>query len=123
MATTRKSGTTKGVARAVCKPAAHLHRDGDGDRTGHGSHDAARALGVLEQRRAGARLRHLADGAAEVDVDHVGARVLDHPRGFGHHAGLRAEDLHGERRLVAPDSQVAERALVTVAEARAADHL
>ena len=36
--------------------------------------DPRRMVGVVEERRAGAGLRHLADGAAEVDVDDVGAR-------------------------------------------------
>ena len=61
-------------ARAVLDAAPHLHgqrhRDGVRDRLG----DPAGEIGVLEQVRAGARLRHLADGAAEVHVDDVGAR-------------------------------------------------
>ena len=44
----------------------------------------ARVVGVVEQRRAGAGLRHLPHRAAEVDVDDVGARGLDHPRRLGH---------------------------------------
>ena len=85
--------------------------------------DAARALGVLQERCTGAGLRHLADGTAEVDVDDVGAGVLDHASGLRHHARLGAEDLHCEGALVATDAKVAERALVPVAQACAADHL
>jgi hypothetical protein len=70
-----------------------------------------------------AGLRHLADGAAEVDVDDVRAGGLDHLRRFRHHVGLRAEDLHGQRPLVGGDPQIAQRALVSVLQARAADHL
>ena len=111
------------VARAVGQPAAHLHGDGHGHRAGHSADDLARPLRILEQRRAGAGLRHLAHGAAEVDVDDVGAGVLDHPGRLGHDGGLRAEDLHRQRGFVARDAEVAERALVAVAQARAAHHL
>ena len=85
--------------------------------------DPAGVLGVVEERRARAGLRHLADGAAEVDVHDVRARGLDQARRIGHRVGLGAEDLHGQRMLVRADPQVAERALVAVLEAGAADHL
>ena len=62
--------------------------------------DPRGVVGVVEQRRAGAGLRHLPDRAAEVDVDDVGAGGLDHPRRLGHRAGLGAEDLDRERMLV-----------------------
>ena len=71
----------------------------------------------------GAGLRHLADRAAEVDVDDVRARILDHPGRLGHHRRVGAEDLNGERVLVARDPQVAERPLVPVLDPGAADHL
>ena len=84
---------------------------------------AARPVGVVEQGRARAGLRHLAHRAAEVDVDDVGAGVLDHPRRLRHQRRLGAEDLHRERVLVGGDPQVAERPLVPVVEPGAADHL
>ncbi len=110
-------------AGAVLEAATHLHRDGHVDRVGDGGDDAAGAVRVVEQGRAGARLRHLLDRAAEVDVDDVGARVGDHPRRLGHQLRFRAEDLDGERVLVGCDAQVAECALIAVVEAGAADHL
>ncbi len=110
-------------ARPVRKAAAHLHRDRKRDRIRDRLDDRARAGRLLQAVRTGAGLRHLAHGAAEVDVDDVRARVLDHPRSLGHDAGLRAEDLHRERMLVGGDAQVPERALVLVGEAGAADHL
>ena len=85
--------------------------------------DPAGAIRVLEQRRTGAGLRDLPDRAAEVDVDDVGARVLDHARGLGHDGRLGAEDLHCERVLVRADQQVAERALVPYERPGAAHHL
>ena len=82
-----------------------------------------RVVRVVEQRGARAGLRHLADGAAEVDVDDVGAGGLDHPRRLGHRARVGAEDLDRERMLVGGDPQVAERPLVAVLDPGARDHL
>ena len=122
-ASTRRGPRLEAGARAVLEAAAHLdgHRqvDGVGDRRD----DPRGAAGVLEQRGARTGLRHLADRAAEVDVDDVGARVGDHPGRLGHHGRLGAEDLHGERMLVRRDAQVSECPLVLVVQAGAADHL
>jgi hypothetical protein len=85
--------------------------------------DPARAIGILEKRRARARLRDLPDGATEVDVDKVGARRLHHAGSLGHDPSLGAEDLDGQGMLVHPDPEVAESSLVSVGKARAADHL
>ena len=109
--------------RAVLEAPAHLHRHGHGDGFRHGGDDPAGAVGLVEQRRAGAGLRDLADGAAEVDVDDVRAGGDDGRRGLGHVCRLGAEDLDGERPLVFRDTQVAERALVAVVDAGAAHHL
>ena len=84
---------------------------------------ARRPSRLVEQRRARTGLRHLADRAAEVDVDEVGAGSLDHPRRVGHRARLGAEDLDRQRMLVGGDAQVAERLLVPVLDPGAADHL
>ena len=79
------ASTSRGAARrpslvAVAQPRADL--DGDRDaapRRGvlHGrddrGHDAGGAVGLREQRRAGARLDHLAHRARHVEVDQVGA--------------------------------------------------
>ena len=100
-----------------------MTESGQRDRVRDRLDDRARARRLLEAVRARAGLRHLADGAAEVDVDDVRARILDHARGLGHHAGLGAEDLNRQRMLVGGDPQVAERALVLVREPGAADHL
>ena len=80
-------------------------------------------VGVVEERRAGAGLRDLPHGAAEVDVDDVGARGRDHARRLGHHRRIGAEDLDRERVLVRADAQVAERPLVPVLDPCAGDHL
>ena len=82
-----------------------------------------RAVGVVEQGRAGAGLRDLAHGAAEVDVDDVGAGGGDHPRCLGHHRRLGAEDLDRQRVLVRADPEISERALVSMLDAGAGDHL
>ena len=109
--------------RAVLEPAPHLHGHGNVDRAGDRGDDPRGPVGVVEQRRAGAGLRHLADGAAEVDVDDVGAGGRDHPRRLRHHRGVGAEDLDRQRVLVGADAQVAERPLVAVLDPRAGDHL
>jgi hypothetical protein len=78
---------------------------------------------IVEQRGARAGLRHLLDRAAEVHVDHVGARSLDHPRCLGHHRRLGAEDLDRQGVLVDPDPEVAERPLVPVLDPGHRHHL
>src|SRR5439155_12650769 len=93
------------------------------NRARDGVDDAARVIGIVEQGCARARLRHLANRAAEVDVDDVRAGRLDHARGLAHHDRVGAEDLNRERVLVAGDAEVAERPLVPVLDARAAHHL
>ena len=91
-------------ARAVLKAAPHLHRDRDRDRLRDRLHDPAGAPWVVQERRPGARLRHLPDRAAEVDVHQVGPGRLDHPRRLGHHRRLRSEDLDRQGMLVPPDT-------------------
>ena len=110
-------------AGAVLEPAPHLHRDRDETAPATASTIAQARAGIVEQRGARARLRHLAHRAAVVDVDDVRAGRLDHARGLGHRARLRAEDLDRERMLVGGDAQVAERPLVAVLDPRAAHHL
>src|SRR5262249_56283223 len=61
--------------------------------------------------------------AAEVHVDDVGARRLDHPGSLCHRTRVGAEDLDRERVLVGTDPEVPERALVSMLDARHRDHL
>ena len=110
-------------ARAVFDTAAHLHADRDVHRLGDGLDDRRGAVRLVQERGARARLRDLADRAAEVDVHQVGPGRLDHSSRFGHDARLGAEDLHGEGMLVRSDAQIPECALVPVRESGAADHL
>ena len=110
-------------SRAVAQAAAHLDADRDVDGARDRLDDRACAGGLVEERRAGARLGHLAHGAAEVDVDEIGAGGLHHPCRLGHRARLGAEDLDRERVLVAGDAEVTECALVPVLDPGAADHL
>ena len=110
-------------AGAVEEPAPHLDGDRDVDRLRDRLDDPAREIRLFEERRPRTRLRDLAHGTAEVDVDDVGARRDDHPRRFAHRSRIRAEELDCERVLVGRHAQVAERALVPMLDARAADHL
>ena len=111
------------AARAVVDAAPHLHAHRHVDRVRDGLGDPARERLVLEQVRARAGLRHLADGAAEVHVDDVRAGGHDHPRRLCHRARVGAEDLDRERMLVGGHPQVAERLLVPVLDPGAGDHL
>ena len=109
--------------RAVLDASPHLHRYRQRRRPGDCLDEPAGVIGVVEQRRARTGLRHLLDGAAEVDVDDVRARGLDHPRGLGHRGRVRAEDLDRQRVLVRAHAQVAEGLLVPVPDPGHRDHL
>ena len=110
-------------ARAVAEAAAHLHAHRHVDGVRDRLDDRGSPRGLVEQGRARSGLRHLADGAAEVDVDEVGACGLDHARRVGHRPRLGAEDLDRQRMLVGGDAEVAQRLLVPVLDPGAADHL
>ena len=117
-ASTSRGPTTRQSREPFAVPRRIFTETGSVDRAGDRLDDPRRVVGVVEQRRAGAGLRHLADGAAEVDVDDVRAGGLDHPRRLGHRGRVGAEDLDRERVLVGGDAQVAERALVPVLDSR-----
>ena len=78
---------------------ARLHRDDD----------LLREPEVAHQGGAGAPLEHLVRRAAHVDVDQVGAELLDHPRGVGHGAGVGAVDLDRQRPLLVDEVHQASR--------------
>ena len=122
-ASTSRGPTSRHVREPSRSPRRILTLTGTSTALATASTIARARVGVVEQRRAGARLRHLPHRAAEVDVDEVGAGRLDHPRRLGHRARLGAEDLDRERMLVGGDAEVAERALVPVLDPGAADHL
>jgi hypothetical protein len=89
--------------------------------------DRDRGVGILEQRRSGARLADLRDRAAHVEVDQVGAR-LGHARGRrAHDVGVLAEQLHRHRPALAlarvDHQQLVERLAVLVVDREARDHL
>ncbi len=122
-ASTSCGPTVEAGARAVLDAAAHLDRDGQRGRARDRLDEPAGVVGIVEQRRAGAGLRHLLHRAAEVHVDDVRAGGLDHPGRLGHRGRVGAEDLDRERMLVGADAQVAERPLVPVLDPGHRDHL
>ena len=122
-ASTSFGPTSRQVLDPFCRPRRIFTETGSEIASGDRVDDRARAVRVVQAVGAGAGLRHLANRAAEIDVDDVGARVLDHAGGLGHHARLGAEDLHGQRMLIGGDAQVAKGSLVLVGEAGAAHHL
>ena len=81
-------------------------------------------IGIVEEGRSGAGLADLADGAAVVQVDGVGARLGHDVRRDPHHLGVVTEQLHRHRVLVrVHPEELAMRALVPVLEAEARHHL
>ena len=77
---------------------------------------------LAHQAAAGVVLRDLRHRAAHVDVDDVGAHLLDDARGFGHLRGLAAEDLNRDGTLFLGVFGVLERAIDAANQAFAADH-
>ncbi len=73
-------------------------------RHAHGGRDGAQHLGqlrqILEQGRAVAAARHLGRGAAAVDVDDIGAELLDAGRRRSDELGLVTAELHRQRALL-----------------------
>ena len=86
-AATSRGPTSRHAREPFSTPRRIFTLTGSGVAVGHGLDEPAGVVGIVEQRGAGARLRHLLDRAAEVDVDDVGARRLDHPGRLGHRAG------------------------------------
>ena len=122
-ASTSRGPSSSAAREPFCTPRRSFTVTGTLDRAGDRLDDAARAIGILEEVRAGARLRDLLHRAAEVDVDDVGSDGLDHARGVRHRSGVGAEELDRERVLVGGDAEVAERLLVAVLDPGAAHHL
>ena len=110
------------LARAL--PGAQLDRHGQSAALARRAGDRDRAVGIVQQGGPGARLAHLADGAAHVEVDQVGAVLGGDAGGDPHDVGVVPEQLDGHRVLVRVDAQeLAQRALVAVLQPEARDHL
>jgi hypothetical protein len=92
---------------AVARVAAGPQLDGHGEPAAlaRGGSDRHGAVGVVEQRRAGAGPADLAHRAAHVQVDQVGARGRRDGGRLAHHVGVVAEQLHRNRVLVRMDPQ------------------
>jgi hypothetical protein len=110
------------AARLAAGAKLHRHRHatalpgGDGDPHGE--------ILVREQSGAGAGLADLADGAAHVDVDQIGACLRDHSRRRSHDLRILAEELNRDGVLVGMQAeQLAHGALIAVVEPEARNHL
>jgi hypothetical protein len=118
------AGKRHALAAARLEARAQLDRDRQSAALVRGAGEGHGAVLVLEQRRSGARLHHLANRTAHVEVDQVGARIGHHRGGLAHHVRIVSEELHGHRVLVRVDAQeLADRPLVAVGETEARDHL
>jgi hypothetical protein len=111
------------VQAIAIPPGPGLQRDGDVDGLHHRSQDGFELRAFPHQLGAAATLDHLGDGAARVDVEDVGAALLD-DLGRQHHAvEIGAEDLDGDGSLVLPVAQHLMRAEVVAREALHRDEL
>ena len=116
-------GQLRRVDLPVVPPLAHLHRDGDGHRLRHRRDDLRGVRRLAHEAAARVVLGDLRHRAAHVDVDDVGAHLLDHARRFGHPRRLAAEDLDGDGPLLFGVLGVLERAIDAAHQPLAADHL
>ncbi len=114
---------SRAVREPFSKSSAHLHRDRHVDRVDHRPGQATGEVVLLQRAGSGSGLGDLAHGAAEVDVDDVGARSDHHLGRLGHPLGLGAKDLDGQRMFVPGDPQVPQSALVAVGQSARGNHL
>jgi len=77
----------------------HLHRHGAVDGRDDGAHDRLAAVHVAQARAAALGLGHLGRGAAEVDVDDVGAALTHQLRGLRHQRRIVPPELRRDRLL------------------------
>ena len=74
---------------------ARLDGHGDTDCVDHGAGDFQHLGDIPQESCAGTFARHFLDGAAEVDVEVIGVRLLHDLRCGGHRLGIFAVDLYG----------------------------
>ncbi len=111
-------------AVAGLDPRAQLHSHWQAAALGCAPGQRQRQLLVAQQLGAGAGAANLANRAAHVDVDQIGAGFGGDRRPRAHHLGVVAEELHRNRVLVGVDPhQLPQGALVAVVQAEAGDHL
>ena len=110
-------------------PRAQLHRHRQPAALGRGARHRDRSIGILEERRPGARLADLRDRAAHVEIDQVRPPLGDRGGRGSHHVRVLAEELdrHGAAvagTLLRVDAQhFGDRLLVAVMDREARHHL
>ncbi len=112
-----------GVALLLVPAGAHLDRHRDAHGLRHRTNDGGGMLGLAHQAATGVVLRDLGDGASHVDVDDVGAELLDDGAAVGHLLGVAPEDLNRDRPLFLGVLRVFQRAIDAADQALRADHL
>ena len=100
----------------VAPSGAKLHRERNLHRRAHRLEDVLDERQVAQQARASIALHDLLRRAAEVQVDQVEAKVLDHARGVGQGSRVAAKQLRRDRMLVAVEGEVLLGLLVLVAD-------
>ena len=96
----RRAGDDRRVQGVVVPAEPHLDGERDGDGVVDCVEDATGKFGFTHERRTGAAAGHILRGAAEVDVDDVGAEGLALACGGGHALGVAAVNLDGDGVLV-----------------------
>src|SRR5436309_1011515 len=84
------------VAALVIQSQTELHREGNAHAISASPDDSLGQLEVSHERGPGAPFENLAGGTAHVDVDQVGAQLLDELGGVAHAHRIGAVDLDGE---------------------------
>ena len=90
----------------VVPAGAELHGERNRNRGAHFTQDALDQRQVAQQARAAVALDHFVHRAAEVDVEDIEAQILADARGVGHHRGIGAEKLRGNRMLLGLEGQI-----------------
>ena len=86
-----------GIAVLAVPAGAHLERDRHARGRDDGAEDPADQRFIAHERGARGTIADFLGGAAEVDVDDLGAELDVHARRFRHHVGVVAGDLHDAR--------------------------
>ena len=83
-----------------------LGGDGHTDGIDHGTGDGEHARNVLQETRTGSLAGHTLHGTAEIDVQHVGTRLLHHNlRRIAHRHGILAVDLYRDGTFLVADTE------------------
>jgi len=105
----------------VVPSGAELHGERNGNRLADFAQQAFHQRQIAQQTGAAIAFHYLVDGAAEVDVENVKAKIFANACGIGHDGGVGAEKLRRDRMLLRLEGQVFQSASGLARVARGAD--